>query len=98
MALSKLTDSNDFHHQCESPHNSRTHDVSAFIKQQQSNYASHVIRMSNKQALKQLMFQHSHKKYIVRKLGPFYCSATIEVKHTKTAVATVHEVLKNGVF
>ena len=39
------------------------------------------------------LYDHSHKKYIVRKLGPFYCSATIEVEHTKTAVATVHEVL-----
>ena len=33
-----------------------THDVSTFIKQQQSNYCAHVIRMSNERSLKQLMF------------------------------------------
>ena len=33
-----------------------THEISEFIKQQQSSYTAHVIRMSNERSLKQLMF------------------------------------------
>jgi len=33
-----------------------THDISEFVKRQQSNYASHIIRMPNERSLKQLMF------------------------------------------
>jgi len=33
-----------------------THNISEFIKHQQSNYALHVIRMPNERSLKQLMF------------------------------------------
>jgi len=33
-----------------------TRDISNFIKAQQSNYASHVVRMSYERSLKQLMF------------------------------------------
>jgi len=46
MALSKWT---------ETP-TCGTHNISQFIKHQQSNYASHVIRMPNERSLKQLMF------------------------------------------